>query len=72
MLTPPGPQAGLVTFAISGRVAQEVCHALAARGVIVRWLERPAALRASLGFFSNDADVRRLVEGVDAIVRGGC
>ncbi len=72
VLTPPGPQAGLVTFAISGRVAQEVCHVLAARGVIVRWLERPAALRASLGFFSDDADVRRLAEGVDAIARGGC
>jgi L-cysteine/cystine lyase len=72
VLTPPGPQAGLVTFTIAGAVPQEACAALAARGVIVRWLERPAALRASLGFFTDGADVARLVEGVTAIAGGDC
>lgn len=72
VLTPPGPQAGLVTFTVAGTAPQEACAALAARGVIVRWLERPAALRASLGFFCDDADLRALVEGVTAIARGGC
>ncbi len=72
VLTPPGPAAGLVTFVIAGRVAQEACAALAERGVIVRWLERPAALRASLGFFSDDGDREMLVRGVTAVARGDC
>lgn len=72
VLTPGGRQAGLVTFVIPGVVAQEACVALAARGVVVRWLDRPAALRASPGFFTDDDDLRRLVDGVAAIARDGC
>ena len=72
VLTPPGPAAGLVTFVIPGRGPQEACAALAERGVIVRWLERPAALRASFGFFSDDGDRDLLVEGVTAMERGDC
>lgn len=71
LLTPPGRQAGLVTFTVAGREPEEACAALARRGVLARWLIRPPALRASLGFFSDDTDVTRLVEGVTAI-GGGC
>lgn len=71
ILTPAGRQAGLVTFEILGLDAQRACAALAERGVVVRWLERPAALRASLGFFSDDGDVRCLVEAVSALAREG-
>ncbi len=71
MLTPAGPQAGLVTFTVPGLEPERACATLAGRGVVVRWLARPAALRASLGFFTDEADVTRLVEGVTAI-GGGC
>ncbi|CAN0434704.1 unnamed protein product, partial [Phaeothamnion confervicola] len=72
VLTPAGPQAGLVTFVLDGRDPREACAALARRGVTVRWLERPAALRASLGFFTDVSDVQRLVEAATAIARDGC
>ena len=44
----------------------------AREGVIVRWLERPAALRASLGFFTDEDDLARLLRGVTAMARGDC
>ena len=72
VLTPEGPQAGLVTFVIAGRDPQAACAALAERGCIVRWLERPAALRASFGFFTDASDVLLLAECVTAIARGDC
>ncbi len=70
VLTPAGPQAGLVTFVIEGRDPQAACAALAERGCIVRWLERPAALRASFGFFSGADDVALLAGLVTATARG--
>ncbi|MBJ7456685.1 MAG: aminotransferase class V-fold PLP-dependent enzyme, partial [Thermoleophilia bacterium] len=72
ILTPASGVAGLLTFVIEGRDPQEACAALASRGVIIRWLERPAALRASFGFFCDAADVQRLAEGVSAVARGDC
>jgi L-cysteine/cystine lyase len=67
VLTPPGPQAGLVTFTVPGRAPEQACRDLAARGVTVRWLPRPAALRASLGFFTDEGDIARLAAGVAAV-----
>ena len=72
VLTPAGPQAGLVTFVIEGRDPQAACAALAAQGCIVRWLERPAALRASFGFFSDAEDAALLARLVTATARGDC
>ena len=72
VLTPPAPQAGLVTFVIPGRDPQAACALMAERGCIVRWLERPSALRASFGFFTDDSDLALLVECATAIARGGC
>ena len=72
ILTPASGAAGLLTFVIEGRDPQEACAALAGRGVIIRWLERPAALRASFGFFCDAVDVERLAEGVSAVARGDC
>ncbi len=71
IVTPPGRQAGLVTFTVDGADPARAAAALAARGVIVRWIAHPPSLRASLGFFSDATDVSRLVEGVTAI-GGGC
>lgn len=73
VLTPPGPHAGLVSFTLDGRAPDAVARRLAAAGVIVRWMRRPAALRASLGFFTTDQDVARLAAGVAAVASGdGC
>ncbi len=72
VLTPAAPQAGLVTFVIEGRDPQAACAALAERGCIVRWLERPAALRAAFGFFSDASDAELLSGLVTAIARGDC
>lgn len=67
VLTPPGRQAGLVTFTIAGRDAEAACRELSAHGVTVRWLPRPRALRASLGFFADRSDVARLAAAVTAV-----
>ncbi|MEZ0285091.1 MAG: aminotransferase class V-fold PLP-dependent enzyme [Thermoleophilia bacterium] len=67
VLTPPGPQGGLVTFTVAGRAPAEAAAELGARGVVVRSLPRPAALRASVGFFTDEADVARLAAGVAAV-----
>lgn len=67
VVTPPGRQAGLVTFTVRGCDPVETCAALAARGIVLRWLERPYALRVSTGFFTSDADIARLAAGVAAV-----
>ena len=67
IITPPGRQAGLVAFTVDGTDPVGAAAALAARGVIVRWIAHPPSLRASLGFFSDASDINRLVEGVTAI-----
>ncbi|HTI32511.1 MAG TPA: aminotransferase class V-fold PLP-dependent enzyme [Miltoncostaea sp.] len=69
--TPPGPQAGLVSFTVDGHAADAVAGRLARDGVIVRWMRHPAVLRASLGFFTTDEDVARLATGVAAVADGG-
>ncbi|MEQ8839746.1 MAG: aminotransferase class V-fold PLP-dependent enzyme [Miltoncostaeaceae bacterium] len=70
VLTPEGPQAGLLSFALEGHDAARACARMAARGVIVRWLEHPPALRASWGFHWCHGDVTRLREAVAAVC--GC
>jgi L-cysteine/cystine lyase len=64
VLTPPGAQAGLVTFTVAGAPPVDAARRLAARGVVVRSLRRPEALRASVGFFTDEADVVRLAAAV--------
>jgi len=70
VITPDGPQAGLVSFAVEGHEAAAACAALAADGVLVRWLEYPPALRASIGFHWCDDDIERLTRAVAAVC--GC
>jgi L-cysteine/cystine lyase len=60
VLTPPGDHAGLVTFTLDGVDAEAACRALHERGVIIRWLTEPAAMRASIGFYTDSADIERL------------
>jgi L-cysteine/cystine lyase len=67
VVTPPGDQAGLVTFTLAGHEPQAASQALSERGVIVRWLGHPEALRASAGFFTDDGDVGRLAAAATAL-----
>jgi selenocysteine lyase/cysteine desulfurase len=70
VLTPPGPQAGLVTFAIDGHDPVADAARMVEEGVIVRWLEHPRALRASIGFHWCHTDIDRLAAAVRAV--SGC
>ena len=53
VLTPPGPQAGLVTFTVAGWEPEAAAARMLEQGVVVRWLRRPSALRASLGLLHD-------------------
>jgi L-cysteine/cystine lyase len=64
-LDPPArSDSGLVAFSVPGHPAEAVAAHLAGRGVIVRPLPPPGALRASCGFFTNARDIERLTEGL--------
>jgi cysteine desulfurase/selenocysteine lyase len=67
VLTPPGPQAGLVTFTVAGRAPEAAARELSEAGVTVRSLPMPAALRASVGFFTDEGEIARLAAGVAAV-----
>jgi L-cysteine/cystine lyase len=64
VITPPGPQAGLVVFVPEGHGPEEAFWAMQRHGVCLRWLTAPPALRASLGFFTSDSDLESLTAGV--------
>ena len=64
IVTPAGPQAGLVAFRLAGCAPERAAERLAAEGVVVRSVPRPNALRASVGFFTDEADLARLEAGV--------
>jgi len=64
VITPPGPQAGLVVFAPEGRDPEEAFWTVFQGGVCLRWLIAPPALRASLGFFTSESDIESLGVGV--------
>jgi selenocysteine lyase/cysteine desulfurase len=67
MLTPPGGGGGLVTFTVDGVDPEPASEALAAAGVILRWVPHPRALRISTGFFTDDGDLDRLAAGLGAL-----
>jgi L-cysteine/cystine lyase len=66
----PARAAGLVSFTIDGRDPGRAAAALARRGVIVRWVPRPYALRASTGFFTDDGDLVALRDAVRGVALG--
>lgn len=67
MITPPGSQAGLVTFNLDGYDPARVMMKLLADNIIVRFLGDPYALRISTGFYNSEADIDRLINGLKAI-----
>jgi L-cysteine/cystine lyase len=67
VITPPGRQAGLIAFQIGGVDPEAAATALEKRGVIIRWIPEPRALRASIGWFNDDDDIGRLANRVAAL-----
>ncbi len=67
VLTPAGGEGGLLTFTVDGADPEAAADALAARGVILRWVPSPRALRISTGFFTDEEDLDRLAEGLRAL-----
>ncbi len=70
VITPTGPQAGLVTFKLDGYDPARVMSKLAEEGIILRFLEHPYALRISTGFYNTEADIDRLISALQAILAG--
>jgi L-cysteine/cystine lyase len=67
VITPAGRQAGLVVFAPEGHSPEEAFWAVFRRGVCLRWLVAPPALRASLGFFTSESDIQSLGAAVRSL-----
>jgi len=67
VITPEGPQAGLVVFAAEGLAPEDAFWSVMRAGVCVRWLVSPPALRASLGFFTSQSDIECLRAGVHGL-----
>ena len=70
VLTPTDPHAGLLTFTLEGHDPVRAAAQLVTHGVIVRWLDHPAALRASIGFHWCHSDITRLSDAVRRVC--GC
>ena len=67
MVTRADAGSGLVTFGLRGYDPRRVMVELEKSGVVLRSLRHPEALRISTGFYNNDEDIARLVEGLEAI-----
>lgn len=68
MITPPGPQAGLVTFNLDGYDPARVTAKVAEEDIILRFIPEPYyALRISTGFYNTEAEIDRLVECLKVI-----
>jgi len=61
ILTPPGPQAGLVTFNVDGLDPAKTMLKLGSDGIILRFIRHPYALRISTGFYNSEEDIDRLI-----------
>jgi len=68
IITPPGSQAGLVTFNLEGYDPARVVTKLAQQDIIIRFLPHPYALRVSTGFYNTEDDIDRLVEALKHIL----
>ena len=67
---PEGPLASLVVFSIEGVDPEQASAALEQRGVLVRWIAHPRRLRASVGAWTDESDLTRLLEGIAALRSG--
>jgi L-cysteine/cystine lyase len=68
VVTPSGVHAGLTAFTVQGVDPERAWLAMAAKGVVGRWLGDPSVLRVSTGFFTSDDDLDRLAKAVAGLV----
>jgi L-cysteine/cystine lyase len=71
ILTPPGFQAGLLTFNLKGHDPAKVMAQLAAENIILRYIPHPYALRISTGFYNTEGDLDRLATVLRTILERG-
>ena len=67
MVTRADAGSGLLTFALRGYDHGRVVAELEKSDIVIRNLHAPDALRVSTGFYNDDEDIARLVEGLRAI-----
>jgi L-cysteine/cystine lyase len=70
ILTPPGPQAGLVTFNVEGLDPARTVPKLLDEGIVLRFIQHPYALRISTGFYNTETDIDRLVATLQGYLDG--
>jgi L-cysteine/cystine lyase len=68
VITPPGPQAGLVTFNLDGYDPPRVMAKLAEENIVLRFIKHPYALRISTGFYNTEGDLDQLVAALQNIL----
>jgi len=64
ILTPSGPQAGLISFTLAGYDPARVVLKLAEDDIVIRSLGHPYCLRVSTGFYNTEADIDKLTAGL--------
>jgi L-cysteine/cystine lyase len=69
VITPPGPQAGLVSFALDGYDPARVMTKLAQDNIILRYIDHPYCLRISTGIYNTEGDIDQLITALKAILR---
>jgi len=68
IITPAGPQAGLVTFNLDGYDPPRVMAKLAGEKIVLRFIKHPYALRISTGFYNTETDIDRLVTALQTVL----
>jgi L-cysteine/cystine lyase len=68
VITPVGTQSGLTSFTLTEQQPEQVVATLAERGIMLRTIQRPHALRLSTGFFNLEAEIDYLVETLQSIL----
>jgi L-cysteine/cystine lyase len=63
----PARQAGLTAFSVAGLESQDVATQLSEQGIIIRSIPHYDWLRVATGFFTTEADVMRLRDGLVAL-----
>ncbi len=64
---PAGPLATLITFSVDGVDARDANLALEQHGVLARHIDQPRRVRISIGFWTSDGDLDRLVGAISAL-----
>lgn len=68
-LNPEPPGSGLVGFTLAGHEPTEVEAALAEQKIFIRSMAEPVCLRASIHYFTTQAEIDQLVAAIKTLVR---